>query len=251
MALELARPPESTRDAVARTLRNPAVADGGRRDHIRIVTGPQPFRHVHYSADEFFQVDSAAGIVSNVYGQRVLRVTDNFLRSLTSALKLEAPERADQVLYQIGRSWGAAIMREFAGRAEQEWEVEFDKLSMGVMLESWWWPLRAAGWGTWHYDFGKARAGIVLIDVDHSATASAAGRIGEFACPLYAGLFAATFGHLAHRELGAIEIRCAARGDERCSFLVAAPTRIEAAGDLRQGGADALQILERLASGTR
>lgn len=247
MALELARAPESTREAAARALRNPAVADGGRRDHIRIVTGPQPFRHAHYAADLFFQVDSPHGAVANVYGQRVLRVTDNFLRTLTAALERESPERADQILHQIGRAWGAATMRDFVARVEMEWEVEFDKLGMSTMLESWWWPLRAAGWGAWRCDVSRARAGLVLIDVFQSATAGA-GRRGEFNCSLYAGLFAAVFGHLARRDLGAIELRCAARGDDRCTFLVAGPARIEMAAAHRRDGDSAERIIAALAA---
>src|SRR5437588_168933 len=100
MSLELARTPELTRDALARNLRSADVADDSRRDHIRIVTGPQPYRHAHHAAEQFFQFDAPAGVVRNVYGQRVLRVTGNFLRSLAKSLADHATERTDHIFYQ-------------------------------------------------------------------------------------------------------------------------------------------------------
>src|SRR5262245_23490875 len=183
--LELARTPEMTRDALARSLRNAAVADDARRDHVRIVTGPQPYRHAHYAAEQFFQFEAAKGIVSNVYGQRVLRVTSNFIRSLATSLADHATERTDHLFYQLGRPWGTASMREFAPRIEQEYEIDFTKMSMGTMLESWWWQMRAAGWGHWHYDFKHAKSGLVFVDLHDSAVVAALGKVGTIACYLY------------------------------------------------------------------
>jgi predicted hydrocarbon binding protein len=246
MPLELARSPEMTRDAIARQLRNPAVADDSRRDHIRIVTGPQPFRHAYYASDEFFRFDTNAGIVQSVYGQRVLRVSANFIRALSKGLADRATERTDHVFYQLGRNWGAASMKEFAPRVEQEYEIDFSKLGMGMMLETWWWQMRAAGWGNWRYDFSHARNGLVFVDLFDSAVVAALGNVGTISCYLYSGLFAAAFSHLAHRDLACIELECAARGDSRCKFLVATPQRVDAAAGQRNAGERVEQIVERL-----
>ncbi len=82
MPLELARTPEQARQAIAENLRNSSVADDRIREHVRIVAGLQPYDHSHFAADRFFQFDSSAAVVTNVYGQRMLRVTGNLLRSL-------------------------------------------------------------------------------------------------------------------------------------------------------------------------
>src|SRR5437762_456112 len=111
MPLELARTPELTREQLAQLLRNADVADDRLRDHVRIITGPQPYRHDHYSADQFYRVDAAAGTVHNTYGQRVLRVTLNFVRTLAKALAEQTPDKAKATMYQIGRSWGEANIR--------------------------------------------------------------------------------------------------------------------------------------------
>jgi len=246
MPLEFARTPEMTRDEIARRLRNPAVADDIRRDYLRIVTGPQPYRHAHYDAEQFFQFDAPAGVVRNIYGQRMLRVTGNFLRALAKSLADHATARTDHLFYQLGRNWGAASMKEFTPRIEQEFEIDFTKMGMGVMLESWWWQMRAAGWGNWHYDFRHARKGLVFVDLHDSAVVAALGQVGTTACYLYSGLFAAAFSHLAHRDLACIELQCAARGDSHCKFLVATPQRVDAAAGQRNEGARAEQIIERL-----
>src|SRR5260221_8286496 len=138
MPLELARTPEQVRENLTRNLRS-ASADDQIRGHVRLVTGPQPYAHNHYAADRFFHFDPAAGAVHDVYGRRLLRVTGNFLQALTATLEREAGPAAPDVLYKIGFAWGTADIKAFVERVQQEYEVEFDKLGMGVMLESWWW----------------------------------------------------------------------------------------------------------------
>jgi predicted hydrocarbon binding protein len=246
MALELARTPESNRESLARSLRNPVVADDRIRDHIRIITGPQPYRHAHFSADQFFKTDVARGTLENVYGQRSLRVTDDFPRALVESLTVQAPDKAPEILYKIGRAWGERLMQEFAPRIEQEYETEFQKLGMSMMLESWWWPLRAAGWGTCRFDFSLARKGVVAINLHHSAMASGVSDAKQPVCHLYAGLFAAAFCRLARRDLSCVELGCAAKGDPHCTFAIAGQARTKAAESHRNDGANAEQILERL-----
>lgn len=246
MALELARTPEQGRQTHAKNLRNPLVADDRIREHVRIVAGPQPFDHSHFANDRFFQFDLASGTTTNVYGQRVLRVTGNFLRSLRQTLVQELGDRAKSVLYDVGYRWGEIDIKSFATRIEREYECSFEKLAMGVMLESWWWPFRAAGWGAWQYDFSHTRNGLVFVDLRQSATADTAGSSEESQCHLYAGLFAATFGHLAQRKLACLELDCAAKGDSHCRFLVATERRIEAATTERQAGATIEQIVTKL-----
>jgi hypothetical protein len=63
---------------------------------------------------------------------------------------------------------------------------------------------------------------------------------------LYAGLFAATFGAFAHREVACVEVGCAAKGDGHCTFAIAAEARAKAAEAERDQGARADDILERI-----
>jgi len=115
-----------------------------------------------------------------------------------------------------------------------------------MMLESWWWPLRASGWGLWRYDFRHAPHGLVLVELQNSFTAHACGNSGRAVCHLYAGLFASVFSHLAHRELAGLEVQCAAAGGDRCRFLVAVPKRIASARPWLDEGVSVEEMVKRL-----
>jgi hypothetical protein len=61
-------------------LRRPGVTDGTiHRGPIAVVEGPQPYKHNHYHDSEFFRADPDRGTVTNPYGQRVMRVSEDFL----------------------------------------------------------------------------------------------------------------------------------------------------------------------------
>jgi predicted hydrocarbon binding protein len=119
---------------------------------------------------------------------------------------------------------------------------------MGTMLETWWWPLRAGGWGVWQYDFRHARNGLVLLELQQSAAAAAIGRADGPVCHLYAGLFAAVFSHLAHRPLAGLELQCAAAGADRCRFVVATDRRIQQAAPWRDERLPVDEIVQRLST---
>jgi uncharacterized protein len=206
-----------------------------------------PNRHNYYSSDDFFRPDPAAGAVRDVYGRRGVRAADDFLAALAGALGQEVGDAAGEILYKLGVRWGAADMRALVGRAPREFGVDgVEQMNFNVLLETWRWPLTAAGWGTWRYDFRRARQGLPVVDLFHSATAAALGQSARPVCHLYAGLFAAGIGHLAGRELTGVELQCAATGADRCRFLVAAATRAATAAQLRDEGLSPDAILERL-----
>ena len=210
------------------------------------VRGPQTKVHPSAAGPDSGRMDVNAGTIETADGRRVLRAGGEFVTGLLAGLDAEVGDAAGEILYQCGRRWGAAEMTAFAGRAEQEFGVAFDKIGMGTALESWWWPFRVAGWGTWRYDFRRARQGLILVDLDESAVAKAVGQSGRPACHVYAGLFAAAFGHLAKRDLAGVELRCAAAGADRCQFLVSTARRTGQAAAWRNEGAATDDILHRL-----
>ena len=124
--------------------------------------------------------------------------------------------------------------------------ASLEQMHFQVMLETWRWPFTAAGWGTWRYDFRRARVGLPVVDLTDSAAVS--GKSDKPTCHLYAGLFAAVFSALAKRELIGVELQCAAVGADSCRFLVAASAKAEAAAKLRDEGVIAEEILDQLAA---
>ena len=234
-------------DGVLKFLRT-EQAEGEIRDHIRVKNGPTPVRHNYYYDDKFFNHDREAGVVRNVYGQRVIRVSEDFITGLLAGLEDELGQAAGEVMYKAGYQWGLEDMASFVPRVQAEFEVEFEKMSMGVMLETWWWPLQIEGWGGWRYDFRQHKQGLIFIDLFESAVAQSLGDIGKVVCYFYAGMFASVFSVLAKRELSCIEIQCYSMGEDYCKFLISTSKRVNAAAFWRNEGGTAKEILKKLSA---
>jgi len=216
------------------------------RDAIQVIPGPQPVRHNHYYDERFFQHDRSTGILRNVYGQRVVRVTEDFILGLLSGLEEEVGDAAGEIMYKAGYQWGLEDMKSFVPRVQQEFEVQFSKMGMGMMLETWWWPLQIEGWGGWRYDFRQGKQGLIFIDLFESAVAQSMGNVGKVMCYFYAGLFAAVFTLLSKKELACIEIQCYSMGEDFCKFLISTSKRVNAAAFWRSEGATSADIMKKV-----
>ncbi|VTS04420.1 V4R domain-containing protein [Tuwongella immobilis] len=205
-------------------------------------------RHNYYYDEKFFEHDPKAGIVRNVYGQRVVRVSEDFITGLLAGLEEEVGEAAGEIMYKAGYQWGLEDMASFVPRVQAEFLVQFEKMSMGMMLESWWWPLQIEGWGAWRYDFRQHKQGLIFIDLYESAVAQSLGDVGKVVCYFYAGMFAAVFSVLARRELAGIEIQCYSMGEDYCKFLISTAKRVNAAAFWRNEGATSKDILKKLST---
>lgn len=226
-----------------------AKADGKIRDHVRILTGEQPYVHNHYTNDVYFRHDAQKGEIRNAYGQRVLQVPEDYIVSLSAALDDEVGSRsASEIMYKCGQRWGNRDWAQFSERVVAEFECDFAKLGMGMMLETWWWPLTMGGWGTWRYDFTHGKQGLIFVDLFESAVARSLGDVGKVVCDFYAGLFSSTFSFLARRDLATIEIQCYGMGEDFCKFLIATDKRVDAASFWREEGATSRDIMKKIKS---
>lgn len=214
---------------------------------IKVVQGTQPQLHNHYTDRAFFKYDRELAEVRNHYGQRLLRVPEEYVIGMSAGLDEEVGEKsACEIMYKCGQQWGVRDMSVFTKRIAHEFECEFEKLSMGMMLETWWWPLTIQGWGTWRYDFTHGKQGLLFVDLWESAVAKSLGNVGNVVCHFYGGLFSSVFGILAKRELSCIEIQCYAMGEDHCKFLVASDKRVNAAAFWRNEGATSKDIIKKL-----
>jgi hypothetical protein len=221
-------------------------ADDKVRDHIRMTPGRQPYKHNYYTSEQFYNRDTRQGLITNVYGQRVLRVTEDFITGILGGLEEEMGDQAASIMYEAGYAWGIEDMRNFVPRSQAEFEVEFEKMGMGMMLETWWWPLTIEGWGTWQFDFREAKRNMLFVDLYESAVAKTLGDIGKVVCYFYAGLFASVFSVLARRDYGCVEIQCYATGADHCRFLISHAERVNAAEFWRSQGASSKDIMKKV-----
>ncbi|MGL4423017.1 MAG: V4R domain-containing protein [Gemmataceae bacterium] len=220
--------------------------NGQPQQQLRVVNGQQTFKHNHYTDDQFFKHDPKRGIIQNAYGQRVLRVSEDFLVAILGGLEDELGDAAGEVMYKCGYEWGMEDMASYTPRVQAEFEVQINKMAMGLLLETWWWPLQIEGWGAWQYDLRQGKQGLIFIDLYESAVAQSLGNVGKVVCYFYAGLFSAVFGTLARRPLSCIEIQCYSMGEDHCKFLIATEKRVNAAAFWRQEGATFKDIMRKL-----
>ncbi|MFO0937375.1 MAG: V4R domain-containing protein [Gemmataceae bacterium] len=234
--LSLIRTPRADQEGVNGTL----------RENLRIVTGQQPYKHNHYTDDQFFKHDAKSGILTNVYGQRCLRASEDFVVACLGGLEDELGDAAGEIMYKCGYEWGMEDMSTYSPRVQAEFEIAMNKMAMGLLLETWWWPLQVEGWGAWNFDLRQGKQGLIFIDLYESAVAQSLGNVGKVVCYFYAGMFAAVFSSLARRALSCIEIQCYSMGEDHCKFLIATEKRVNAASFWRQEGATFKDIMKKL-----
>lgn len=238
---------QSTIEKVRPELIRTRTADDEVRDRVRVVEGVQPYVHNYYTYSRFFEASREKGEIRNRYGQRVLHVPEEFVIGMSGALEDEVGEKsASEIMYRCGQSWGREDMRDFVPRVQREFECEFSALSMGMMLETWWWPFNIQGWGTWRYDFSSGKQGLIFVDLFDSAVAKSLGNVGNVVCHYYAGLFSSSFSGLAKRALSCIEVQCYGTGEDYCRFLIASDKRVKAADFWRNEGASGKEIIKKI-----
>src|SRR5688572_17235328 len=97
-----------------------------------------------------------------------LRVSADFLAALRQSIEREFPQAADRILSEIGRRWGAADMQEFLPRAPQLLGGAPEAVHIGVLLQTWWGPRTAGGWGAASFDFGRAAQRVIVVELRNS-----------------------------------------------------------------------------------
>lgn len=214
---------------------------------IKNVLGFQPVKHNHYTPQEFFRHDTHEGKLENVYGQRVMRISEDFMIAMLGSLEDEVGEQAArEIMYKCGFQWGLEDMKSFCSRSQAEFQVELEKMRVGMLLETWWWPLTITGWGAWRYDFTQKAKGLLFVELYESAVAQSLGDIGVAVCYFYAGMFAAVFSTLARRNLGSVEMQCYSMGEDHCKFVISDYERVDAARFWREQGATAKDIQKKI-----
>jgi len=175
-------------------------------------------------------------------------VTEDFIVGLQQGLEEEVGDAAGLVMYRAGYEWGMQDMKFFEERFEREYggRTKITEANIMFVLEQWWWPLTAEGWGTWAVDFSSRKQGLIFVDLFDSAVAKSIGNIGKPVCHLYAGCLAGVFTYMSRHELSGIEIQCYAMGEDFCKFLIGSEKRVNAASFWVQEGASAKDISEKI-----
>ena len=199
--------------------------------------------------EDFFRPVPTEGALRLADGQRASALPAEFLHSLHETLARDLGENAPQVLYACGYEWSLQDMVRLTRRLGAEFaggNLDLWQLDARFVLDTWWAPLTAAGWGAWMLDLSTHLKGITFVELRHSAVAAIRPGASEPVCHLYAGLFAGALSFFERSENHAVEIQCAATGHAACKFVIGPGAQIDAVESWRKQGASADEIRRRL-----
>lgn len=210
--------------------------------------GNNKILHPFYDTTDYIRHDHEAGTLELATGARGLHVTEDFIVGLQSGLEEEVGDASGMVMYKAGYEWGLQDMKAFESRFEKEYmgRTKMSEANIMFVLETWWWPLTAEGWGTWNIDFSQRKQGLIFVDLFDSAVAKSLGNLGRPVCHMYAGLLAGVFTYFSKHELSGIEIQCYAMGEDFCKFLIGGEKRVNAASFWVEEGAPAKEIMDKM-----
>ncbi len=203
-------------------------------------------KHAHYSYRDFLQFNSQTGQVIDWNGNQNLILSEDFIVGLQTGLEKEVGDASAAIMYSIGVDWGKNDAVSFAQWFEKEFSISIKKAHPLFLLETWWWPFTAQGWGKWDVETESKQKGFIFINLFDSMVARTLGDVGKPVCHLYAGLFSGFFSSITERDLACIEIQCYAMGENFCKFLLGSEKRIDAANFWVSEGASARDIERRL-----
>jgi uncharacterized protein len=215
----------------------------------QIITNGRKRKNNHYSLQDFFKPDHEQGILSDWNGMRNILTTEDFIIGLQEGLEEEVGSASAAVMYTIGNEWGRKDGDAFTKWFEQDYGSNIRQTNLPFLLETWWWPFTAQGWGRWSIDMTDRKQGFMFISIYDSAVARTLGDVGKPVCHLYAGLFSGFFTYLVNKKLDCIEIQCYSMGENYCKFLLGGNNRIDAASFWMNEGATSRDIEKRLQGG--
>lgn len=215
----------------------------------KLAIGLGKMKHSHYSYQDFFRFNHDQGIIVDWNDTQNLLMSEDFVVGLQKGLEREVGDASGAVMYSIGVDWGRNDAIVFSEWYEQEFGISTKRSNLLFLLETWWWPFTAQGWGKWEVETESKQKGFIFINVFDSMVARTLGDVGKPVCHLYAGLFAGFFTSMTQRDLACIELQCYAMGETFCKFLLGGQDRIDAANFWINEGASAKEIERRLHQG--
>ncbi|MFN3359923.1 MAG: V4R domain-containing protein [Pseudanabaenaceae cyanobacterium] len=199
----------------------------------------------HYSKSTFFHFDREKGEIIDYHAQRNLLVGEDFIVSLLRGLEHEVGDSAGLLLYMMGENWGRKDAEAFTVWFQKFYHLSIKAANLSFVMETWWWPFTAQGWGTWSLDLQSLKEGFIFVDLFDSAVAKTLGYVGKPVCHLYAGMLAGFFSSVFDRNLSSTEIQCYATGNDYCRFLIGSKKRVDATEFWLSTGATPLEIEQR------
>lgn len=157
--------------------------------------------------------------------QREALLTTSFFAALKTAWDRIAPEGGPLFSLAWGEAWGRREMIELDTVVAERDGTGLRELPTRAALDAVAAALADRGLGKVGVDFAHGKSGVVVVHVERSLLAEAAGPSSLPRCALLAGYLQAVFSHLSEKRLTVREVCCAAQGHAACSFAVVGDAR--------------------------
>ena len=108
-----------------------------------------PKAHNHYRFQDFFSFNSPMGTVTDWNEMRNIFTSEDFIIGLVEGLEEEVGNASSVIMYTIGKEWGVKDAEFFQHWYETEYGQSIRQSHLMFLLETWWWPFTAQGWGRW------------------------------------------------------------------------------------------------------
>lgn len=197
----------------------------------------EPFRH-----------DPAEGALRLADGAPAVALSEPVIQGLHFALVEAAGENAQDVLYRTGYEWALQDMLRLNRQLQEQFgsgHFDFWQTDAKFVLDTWWAPLAAGGWGGATFGLAALTRGLLFVELRQSPVATAFSGADHPVCHLHAGLFAGALSFFDRAERHAVEVQCLALGAESCRFIVGPGAEVDSAEAWRQQGTSAAEIVRR------
>lgn len=201
--------------------------------------------------EDFIHPHLAEGTLRLPDGQRAAVLPAIFLPQLTADLFAPLTDQTRHALYKFGYEWAlqdmVRIRRQVADAGDGGTNLDRWPLDAKFVLDRWWQPLHATGWGALTLDLSSLARGFACVELHHSVVAAHSPGATQPTCHLYAGLFAGALSFFERVERHAIEFQCAALGAPACRFAVGPGPQMDEVESWRQQRVAPDEIRRRLA----
>ncbi len=212
---------------------------------------PRPHSDGHpQTGGDFIRPVADEGALRLPDGRRTAVLPGSFFAQLPLDLAPSLGEHARHALYKSGYEWALQDMvrlsRHLAGEFGGGANLDLWQMDAKFVLDRWWAPLHATGWGACALDLSSFSRGFSFVELRHSIVAANSPGSDEPACHLYSGLFAGALSFVERQERHAIEFQCAALGAPTCKFVIGPGPQVDEAESWRQQGVAPEEIRRRL-----
>ncbi len=210
-----------------------------------LTSSPTLWRN-YFSPDTYLKGDIEFGLIESRSGSRLVALPEPFLEALLASLKHETGQSAGFVLFQCGYRWGKNFYRRFAAEVSEFYQKPLAQLEMVHFLQCLKQCWLTHGWGCLELSIDHYQQGLLVAQVQYSASAQVASSESEQSCHLEAGILSAFFSQLTGQELNCCQTSCESQGNTVNTFIIGLAERLKPVNAWLLEGQDHETILSRL-----